>query len=535
MNKLCAYCAESIYEDALFCHACGKRQPQNENNSQIENTNCIESNREDETRTDHGITNETAVSKPKKLIDKNFIITLIRNSILLIVAITVFALSFAPVFSLKMQNKISDDYTVIDFDYKVNFSAIDGMVFMFDSFRSLDEEDITDSKLFEDLEELGEEFLGEDLDDSSGILAKCAKISYRLYLQSEECNTNLAIVLTAVISLLYVLFALAFLSVSIFNFIATFGKFTSKKDKISRATITMLAAVPSLAFIVYNSFFVFIKIPNVFNIINFFGKSSVKYAMGSGTIATLIISSTAIAAITVLAFISRLHKTKSNIIKRAISATLALLVICMCFAPIATTSIRTVFEGKDKKSTANITLYSSTFANYFLSESEKEILEDKLDSLYYIDDYEEMFEEEFSLFSQYRVKDVKKGYADAENNNFHLLLNSVGSTYLIIPDFIALVSIFFLIISITAGMVLQQNLIYFMSGKYSKIQLKTGKIVSLVFACIALAAVIAFVIMVCAFADFYSIRGYSLSIGAGIILLAIFAIANCCIPSKIKE
>ena len=532
MSKYCIYCAESIHEDAVFCHACGKRQP--ESDVPLQNEMSV-------TEAEISNQNEKSVSNKSKADKKDFIITLIRNSVLLLVAITVFALSFAPIFSLKTQNSFSDDSFVLDFDYKVNFSAIDGIVFLFDSFHSLDEEDITDSRLFEDMEELSEEFLDEDLDididldDYSEIFSKYSKIALRLYLQSEDCDTNLSNILIAIISLLYLLFAVAFLTVSIFNFRKTFGKIASKNERIYRATITMLATVPSLVFILYGSFFVFAKIPNILGIIGGIAYSAEKYAMGGGAIATLIVSLTAIATITILAFISKTHKTKSNVIKRALSLTLALLVICMCFVPVATTSIRTVFEGKEKKTTAEIPMYSSTFANYFLSESEKDDLEDTLDSLRYLDDFEEIFEKEFSLFNEYKVKDIKKGYANNTNDKFQILLNSVGSTYLVIPDFIALVSLFFIITIISAGMVMQQNLLYFMTGKCSKIQLKTAKIISLVFACFALAAVIAFVIMVSAFAKFYGIRGYSLSIGVGAILLAVFAIAGCCIPSKIKD
>ena len=524
MLKHCIYCGKEIHESAIFCHACGKKQPDNSTNGDAYVPQTQGYYNASFTTQDTYLSSEDKPNESKK----TFITKLIRNSILLIVAITLFALSFAPV----LKTEYPEDMYGLDIDLSASFSTVDGIVFLFDSMIDMSSEDISDSRLYNTFSDLVEE-VEKELDkvtDSDGIdreavpertkqkIEKLIVVLYRLGLQGEDIKTDFSHVTIAIASLLYVLSTAAFLVLAVFNFISSFGLLKKFETKIYKATLSLLAAVPSLVFVLYMSFYAFM------------GDGIV--SMASGAVASLTISFSAITAIIVLAFIFKWHEQKFNIPLRSVAGALALLVICMCFTPIYTTTIDTVFENRTNSREANIPVCVSICNTFVFSEDELEYIDALAD--YSKEEKINYFNEIFSRFGDYTKAEVEEGYAQGINIRFLSELLACKTEYKFIFTFISLIPMLFVLTVFFAGMVLQQNLICLIRGRYSFAQTMIGKILATILAILAIAAAIALLVSLSIVIYNYGPIGYSIAIGAGPIMLGIFAIACCCIPAKIK-
>lgn len=95
---------------------------------------------------------------------------------------------------------------------------------------------------------------------------------------------------------------------------------------------------------------------------------------------------------------------------------------------------------------------------------------------------------------------------------------------------VALIPITFILAVLFAGVVLSQNLLCLMTGIPCKILTVTAKILSALFAIFALICVI---LVLAAIADtlHYIPKGYSITMSAGSIVFAVFAVANLCVPA----
>ena len=523
MQKYCIYCAESLDERAVFCHACGKRQPNStEISSQSESSVILQQLSHDNSE----LQDEAEENKSKKQ-KKNFIVNLVRNSILLAVAITIFALSFAPIFNWKFKDFFGNKLTDEDFNFSVSHSAIDGIIYLFDSVKEYENE--SDSPLYDDMEDAYDDLFADvDIDNLSTRekkkveenLERIMLLGYRLDLQTESTKTNVSHITIAIISLLYILITFVFLVFSILNFICSFGLMKNKRKSFYNVAMSLLCAIPAFVLITYTAFFAYMS--NVGN----------EVIMGSGAIAIFVVSLITIVALLTLSFIFDCRKAKvSNIVLRSVSSVLSILVICMCFTPIFTTSVRTIFEGRDNKSVGKIPVYFSLFEKFLLDESE-------IDSISNMQNYSEdgkklHFTEQFELFGEYSKSDINNGLAD-DHNGQYLVEILAGSTEADISPAISVIGLLFLITVICAGLLLQQNLAYFTGCKYLHILARIAKILTLIFASLAFAASIAVFTGIGICVNALAPSGYAIGLGAGIFFLLVFAIAVCCIPTRIK-
>ena len=203
----------------------------------------------------------------------------------------------------------------------------------------------------------------------------------------------------------------------------------------------------------------------------------------------------------------------------------------MCFTPIFTTSVRTIFEGRDNKSVGKIPVYFSLFEKFLLDESE-------IDSITNMQNYSEdgkklYFSEQFELFWEYSKSEINNGFAD-DHNGQYLVEILAGSTEADISPAISVIGLLFLLTVICAGLLLQQNLSYFTGCKYLHILARIAKILTLIFASLAFAASIAVFIGIGICVNTLAPSGYAIGLGAGLFFLLIFAIVVCCIPTRIK-
>ena len=526
MQKYCIYCAELLDEHAVFCHACGKRQPDINKTDATDESSVIP---QELSREDSQLQAEATENRPKKP-KKKFIVNLVRNSILLLVSIIIFAFSFAPVFNLDFSG-YTDKYFNVDLDLSISNSAVDGIIYLFDSAKEY--EDSTDSPLYDKLsdlyDDLSEQIVKiEDVDDLSSrekkqlteSIEKLVVLEYRLALQTENTKTNVSHVTIAIISLIYVLITLVCLVFSILNFVCSFGLMKNKQNIFYNISLSLTCAIPALVLITYTAFYAYM------------GNFSNKVLMGSGALTNFIVSVVTIVTLLTLSYIFDSRKVKvSNIVLRSISALLSILVICMCFTPMFTTSVRTIFEGRDSKSVGKIPVYFSFFESFILNESEVDSISNIQN--YTDDEKKAYFSEQFDLFSEYKKNEINKGYADEENRQYlvELITCSAGAD---IGSAISVIGLLFLLAVTFAGVLLQQNLAYFTGCKYLHILARTSKILTLVFASLAFAASIAVFIGLAICIPVFATSGYSILLGAGLFFMLAFAIAACSIPTRIK-
>lgn len=528
MQKYCIFCGKLLDERAIFCHSCGKRQADSTDISSEDKEINVNQNFSSE----YCEVQEDITQKESKNKKKNFIVSLVRNSILLAVAITVFALSFAPIFNWDLSNYM-DDYIDDNLDLSLSHSAIDGMIYLFDSIQDYENEN--ESPLYDKLNEIGDDIFEDikgidDIDNLSSRekkriennLEKAAILSYRLALQTEGEKTNFPQIIIAIVSILYILFSFTLLVFSIINFISSFGLLKNKGKNLYKVTLSLLCAIPSLILITYTVFFTYMN-----------ALGCTRVVMGSGAITIFVISIITIISLITLSFIFDSRKVKvSNIVLRSVSSILAILVICMCFTPIFTTSVKTVFEGRENKSVAKIPIHISLFQEFLLNESE-------IDSISTLQNYSEVgkmiyFKEQFEMFETYSKSDINKGFADSHNGQYLIELLAVSSEY----DFgllISVIGLFFILTVLSVGLLLQQNLSYFTGCKYIHVLARIAKILTLILAALAFISTIAVFIGTGICVTAFAPSGYAIGLGAGLFFLLIFAIAVCCIPTRIKN
>ena len=531
MSKFCLCCGAEISEDAKFCSSCGKEQnapstPTVDNPVEVPTPASVQN----EPVFKAPVAEEIGASQTecKCTKNKNFIVTLVRNSFLLLVATVLCILSFLPIMKIDCEG-------IYDIDVEMSFSVFEFATLASDAAIDYDEEDLMDSALYEEIEEFTEDLWDdieddfdedelediEELDDLPVKYQKAVKrliFSYlRLGLQGESVELSAKYIFPVVSSILYITISVAFLAFAILNFLTSFNIF--KKGQIFLKTaMIFLSMTPAAALFAY--------------VVPFLCLGDKTSDMASALIAYLVIASVAVVMLIAFAFVFKQHERKFNIPLRAISTALSIVVICMCFAPIYTSSVKTEFNGKSKKSTAETSVYANFFGEFNLNEEQRE----KLDELYDMDEeeQEDYFNSEFKGFSHYTKREFTKGACDALNAQFLISIfaatNSVDTV-----ESTANVTLAFILTALCAGIVLSLNLLCLMLGVACKKLAITAKILCFVSAAAALLLTILVLVGIAASLQVVP-KGYSITIDAGAILLAAFAVLNVCFPlGKTKE
>ena len=528
MSKFCLYCGTEISDEAIFCSSCGKKQS---SPSAPAVDNPVETPTPVSVQTD-SVVESSVTEAPDAVLpecngskNKKFILTLVRNSFLLLAATVLCILSFLPIMKFDYEE-------FFDTDVEISFSAFDFFTLAADAAIDYDEEDLQDSLLYEQVQEdakglwndIEDELDGDDVDDIDDLPAKYQKaikrliFSYlRLELQSESVELSAKYIFPVVSSILYITISVAFLVFAILNFLTSFN-ILKKAQLLLKTAMIFLSATPAAALLAYVVPFLYL------------GDKSTD--MASALVAYLVIASVAIVILIAFAFAFKQHERKFNIPLRAISAVLSIVVICMCFTPIYTSSVKTTFDRKEKKSTAETTIYANFFNEFILNEETEEQLEEfyDLDE----DEQEEYFKSQFDSFSHYTRYEFAKGKCDALNSRFVATIFAAGSSVGTI-EAASNIPIAFVLTALCAGIVLALNLLCMMLGVSCKSLAIAAKICCCAFAASALLLTI---LVLAGIAQSLHIvpSGYSIMLNAGAILLTVFAVANVCLPlGKTKE
>ena len=475
-NHICKRCGTELELNQFFCPCCGKRRQ-----------------------------NSTA---PRG--ENRSIVNWITHSVSLIVALFFIILAFSPTIVYK-DIEISDDVGKVDF----SLSAIDNILLCFDAMRALDDDELYDSNLYEKFEELTE-----NSDDLSKKEARqILKLVCRLNLQREETTFLPQYAISATISLIYILFALIFLAVTTTDFV--FFAIGQGKCQLSRAVLTMLAAIPALALASSLTF------STSFNL-----NQAYKSSLSGAVITLTVISLLALAFLTVKHYFfdkKRPAVSVKAIVKRSLALVASILMMLSVLLPLASYEVKATFEGSSKPTKLSRELDISFFENFALSESELEMYQDVT-----ISDIKKAAE----YYEYFSKKEFKEGAT--YTNDTRILVSaftSFGGDGVV--GLISLVPLYIIIASIVGALLLWQNLSALISNAspHGAITIPL-KIVGAISAILALALVMVFV-FVAGFnlndIKFENVKP-ALSISIGAFFIPAFSIFAAAVPmGKRKE
>ena len=483
-KNLCSECGAELAQGQLFCHLCGKKREQS----------C-----------------EAACEKPVSV--KRTALGWIRRSLTLLMSILFIALAFLPIVSYR---------TTID-DEKVgfSFSAIDSIVFCFDSMRELDEEDIVDSRLYErvmDLTEMG------DVEEETD---KFVKLVVRLVLQSDNEPLRPQYIVSALVSLLYLLLAVAFFAVCLVDFI--FFALGKGKDKLARTILIMLAAIPPL------SLFASLCHTASYGVIPSLGgvMPACTMTMGGAIITLVVVSVAILIYLAVEKYFLSENKPGASawaIVKRSLSAVACLLMMLSVVFPMVNYRVKTNFAESQKETRETRALGVSYFGYFLLDESEVEALEGWNEEENYA-----KLEEEASWYSTFSRSEFRNGEACYIDSDM-LIMGFCGFGGAKGGVLISLVTVFAILASLLGAVLLWQNLAAIVSDSSPSAALTIPtKILGVLFAAAVLAIVIVFVCVASFNLKPIATARIAVGISAGAILMPVFAILASVVPMGKKK
>ncbi len=483
--RFCQNCGEQLNTEQKFCHSCGKA-----------------------TSVKKSLSEEKRIRSHKK----QKIISIVKSSVILAMAIIVLLSAFLPLVKCK------DDFSDIGLtDYKitVKFNSIDAIKIFIASFDKLDESDT-----LELLEELLQEALeyandwedGEELDE----LSRLAKNAIFMLVRSEEFRVTPGIVFTGILSILQIAVSVALV---IFSALSLAAQFTGKVKDFSLLSFILLGLSAIITF------------TNIYSLKSSFGLTDISFKTTGIQISALLFT-----VLTVLAFAGLnifLNKKISvgNTIKRTLATSFAVVLLCSTFAPIVNTEIKALLKNNDEETRVTAALDSSLFSYLTVSEQQIENLENSKKS-----DIKNIAKTTFEGFSSYTKREFKKGEADAINKTMYSQLLLYFGGYEFFGVF-QLGAVALILTVLCALFTIWQNMFEPATGKkiHTAVSLSI-KILSVISAATILALAIVMSVIVSNNADVIGII-YKSKISFGPILMMIFSIAVLCTPSakQIKE
>ena len=495
-RKFCIYCGKSLEAEAAFCSACGKRQPAHATAPEPQNPTPV----------------YTPTPRRTKKPCRFSVPDIIRNSILTFLALVILILAFCPVI------KCSVFFGKNDLEMKV--STVDQIVLLFDSFKSVEHAEI-ESKMYKKYLELYDDLLfyadelGDVFHNDSAGRSKLCFLKTRMMVQSGKFTAPAAFYVASAVSIVYILNAIALFVLSVLNLLTTFKIVKDEKKSIFKWTARALTLTPTLLLLTFGS----IKIALA---------NGAPASMTFGAFTALTSAIEAIIAFLILRRVFNKSERMPGLAPRIIATALSIIVICLSFAPVATATADVTLRHSVHKESIVMEIGASFFTTQHVDKETKEELKDQVEN-YSTQKKKELVEEKLAAFQEHFRINEALGSKLHQNLLTTLVGCKLGGKML---ELISLAGLAFLGALGGAAIILWQNASYFATGEYSEKSVIIGKIVSAACAVIALGVSIAYVIITKGFIATYLPDDYKVSITAGVICLAIFAIGSIFCPHK---
>ena len=522
--KLCGKCGNSAPDEALFCSACGAQLSEYDGDAE-------EVRRDEEAQARPAESAPVAEAWVEPKVNKRTVrlpvVSLVRNFVIMAVAIVMMIGAFMPFSAVRSKDLsggmlgILRDSEMLDEMDDMNFTitTVDAIALLFDSTVDLELQDLEDSAVYEQLEELSEELEYLDEDDLEHLSAKekrtfkeLYRLTLRLMMQLDYISPTAGIFASAILGVLYMALCAALIVFSLLNLLASFGLFGNSRAKIYKTTLALLTAVP------------------VSILATFFAFSSFDGGRLGGMAWTcLVISALCILLVAVLRYVFSKKETGKVIALRAVTAAMALAIFCLAMAPVFTVSYKTESRS-GRRVTAKYSYGAEFFDDFVLTEEKYESYEDMLDMSK--SEKKGYMENLLNGFSRMEKKEITGDAGKLYNGS--IIVDLMGITML--PPFLGLMSVGllpFLLLALSALALLWQNLYFFASGNYVRPVANTAKICTAVFAVVSLAMGIVLVSVISANARVYMTSAYTVGISAGVIILTVVSMVPLFLSSGI--
>ncbi|MBR2612116.1 MAG: zinc ribbon domain-containing protein [Clostridia bacterium] len=393
-TTVCPVCGVHISEDADFCGECGARLKKEEPKQKVcrkcklifpaEKRFCL--------RCGEALIEKDSLLRKKSKKDW-FSIT--KQLVLPLIALLFLVFSFLPVFQWDLGESLDVNEKI-----PVRFSAMDNVIVMFDAAMDDTAEDIQNSRLYEKFEDIMEEIKDREIDPTDEdlrlsrsdkrLLEQFTKISMRLTLRSETTKLTAKYVVSAVVSVLYICFAIVLFIFALITAIRTI-----KGESVCKTIVQkLLAFSPFAVLITYfvNKNIVFIPTKPALNIV------------------PLIVVIAYIITYTILVLIKEKKMSIKTIVFKSLAVVLSFIMVCSVFGGFFTVGVKGIFKNGSEERTAETTLDISYYLNH---EMDEETLEDLVD----VSQPEKIKTILSTLPGLFSAKEIREGVADNAISN----------------------------------------------------------------------------------------------------------------------
>ena len=442
------------------------------------------------------------VKKPKDPEAAKKIMNIIKRSVIFALSIIMLLGMFLPIFKYKTEGSMSGK-TVY-----VKLNAIDGIKAAVNSFYSYDDDEIDAlmSNVYDKYEDDWEDWYdGDKTSKEAKFYKEYALVSFK----SEEMPTTFAMVITALVSIAYIVMAVIFFINALFAFI---NAFSGKEDGTLKKCINFLSLQTALAIalafayrITYNK--------------TMFGGMVAKAKVGGGAVTMIVLGVLALIGIAVLRifFEEKIKLEVGAIIKRSLAFVFIIGIIISSVLPMFLISTK-VEDGKK----ASAALKADVFSMAIISKEEKFELKDEykdLDS----EEKEWAAESVIGRLEWYSKNEFKKDDDGVASGSLIglIMINGYAMT-----GVFSFATTAVLVTVLAACVLLWKHGYAVVTGEASKSGVKLSKVLSIIFSATVVAIVLlAMILVMSATSGLDSDYKYSAVINVGAIFLLGFSIA----------
>lgn len=456
-----------------------------------------------------------SVTKSKK---GAFAAAVIRNAAILTVAILLLVGSFFPISrSTFMSSPLANE------DMRFSLNAFQYVTLFFDSFKDWSAEE-AEEEFSEDLYELVEA-LGDltdvDWDDLSFEEQQLVNKVFYYYLRAtttmDDEGPSVSLTCSAAFGIINILLCVALFVVALLNFLATFNLIGRGKNQLYTWTLALLTASP-----------VVILATHYVN----------HLAIGGELSPLAIWSLVCAAAVIILTMVFRYVFSKKdssrNILARSVALGLSVLIFGLAFAPVFSANFKSEanssFPSYSRK--VKVPHGAEFFEQLVVGDTQAESIEQLRQMSK--ESKKTYFEGQLDIFSSLSKKEIASDYG--ANLNAELLVSLIGAKVkLHAVNALSITTIFFVLTTISALLLLWQSLYFFASGKHFQKVVFTAKICAVIAATIALILTILLLGIAASYTTTYISSTYKVTIEAGVILSLIASFGALFCPTSLTK
>lgn len=517
--KKCIQCGREIPVDFAFCSYCGYEQP----TQTSDDVKLLLSKTELVTPATDKVQEASApmADKPRKA--GAWGATVIRNIVIMALAVLLFLGAFFPIGSLDLKENVylGKAFDLENVDTQFTLNAFQYLALFFDSFNDVEGmEDLPDLldeyyEIRDELEELEENDFEHLSANDKRMLNKLYFVVCRLNVQLDGKGPDILLGFRAALGILNLIVSTALFVLALLNLLATWNIIKRAKVPLYRWTVALFTVTPAVILATY-------YVEHLY--------------MGSGMSSMAISSVCCVAAVVVASMILRYIfssvDTVRNIVLRSVSLALCVGVFCLALAPVFGASFKSRESGANYTRNVRVTHKADFFEVLRDSDTVNEQVEELKGMTK--DEKIDYFSNEMKAFSYMSKKEIESNYGTSVNTG--ILTELLGAKMADLDrNLFSIATLFFILAAMGALLVVWQSLYFFVTGKHIGLVVWISKIFTAAMSATALAIGIVFVVRMAYYAETYISSDYRVRIGAGVILMTIFAFGAACCPTSLSR